>query len=175
MLLSLLRKDPLREVAGALFATAADQARDPRFFAVWGVPDTPEGRFEVLAAHVSLIMTRLAAEGPDAARLVQRLGESLFDHLDAGLRELGVGDLSVGRKIRTLAEDFYGRSAAYRKAIVEGEFEALRVVVARNIYGAVEGGEDITSYLRAAAAALSAQPGSRIRQGVVSFPETTPP
>ncbi|MBY0420926.1 MAG: hypothetical protein K2Q06_01395 [Parvularculaceae bacterium] len=172
MILSLWRKDPLRDAAEALYAAAADQARNVRFFADWGVPDTPEGRFEVLAAILSLLLNRLSDEGPEAQRLQRRLSETLFDQLDAALRELGVGDLSVGRKNRKLAEDFFGRATAYRAALFAGDEDALRIAVARNVYGATEGGAEIAAYLRAAAVALAAQPTARILQGVVSFPET---
>lgn len=130
---SLFRKDPARSQAEALFAALADQARAPEFHLAGRVPDTPEGRFDLLAVHMFLGVRRLRAEGPDAARMTRLLQEVFFERLDSALREMGVGDLSVGRKIRGLAEAFYGRYSAYEQNF-GAEGDAFERALARNVY-----------------------------------------
>lgn len=171
MILSLLRKDPVRDAAEALYAAAAEAARRPVFYADWGAPDTPEGRFEVLTAHMVLLLDRLAAEGKAAEKLAERTSEAHFSALDAGLRELGVGDLSVGRRIRKMAEAFFGRARAYRAALAADDAAALADAVARNVYGAETAPPALADYMRVAARALAAQPASRLAAGIVEFPE----
>lgn len=130
---SLFRKDPARSQAEALYAALADQARAPEFHFAGGVPDTPEGRFDLLSVHMFLGVRRLRAEGPDAAKMTSLLQEVFFERLDSALREMGVGDLSVGRKIRGLAEAFYGRYSAYEQNF-SAEGDAFENALARNVY-----------------------------------------
>lgn len=173
MILSILRKDPRREAAEALYTTVAEAARRPAFFVDWGVPDTAEGRFEVLALHMILLLDRLAADGPAAAKLAEMTSETYFEALDAGLRELGVGDLSVGRRIRTMAESYIGRAKTYRVALASRDIEHLEDALARNVYGALTapaGG--LASYMMMAAEALKSQPSARLVSGIVEFPAT---
>jgi cytochrome b pre-mRNA-processing protein 3 len=134
MLNFLFKKDPVRSQAETLYAAIAEQALAPEFFMVAGAPDTPEGRFDMIALHMFLAVERLRRDAPANDRLVQRLQEVFFEHLDGALREMGVGDLSVGRKIRGLAEAFYGRYAAYRDALFAGN-SALSAAIARNVLG----------------------------------------
>ena len=111
------------------------------FYLEHGVADTFEGRFELLILHAGPVLKRLneaEAPGPD---LAQDLVDAIFRHLDAGLREMGVGDLAVPKRIKKLAEAFLGRSAAYDSAIGEGQ-EAVEAALSRNVFdgGAVPGG-----------------------------------
>ena len=103
-----------------LYAAAAAQARTPDFYARMGIPDTAEGRFELYTLHVALILRRLKGQGPQAAETAQALFDAYLKGLDDALREMGVGDLSVGKKMRKLGEAFYGRVKHYDEA-----FEAL--------------------------------------------------
>lgn len=177
MILSLFRKDPLKDAADALFDAAVAQARAPVFYTDFGVADTVEGRFEVLSLHVFLLLRRLKAEDAGPRRFGQHLCDAYFANLDASLREMGVGDLSVGRKIRNMAEAFYGRAAAYERAMTGGEgAETLSAALARNVFGASDpaAGEALAGYARKADAALAAQPGGRLRAGLVAFPAPQP-
>ncbi|MEE2691905.1 MAG: ubiquinol-cytochrome C chaperone family protein [Pseudomonadota bacterium] len=174
MILSLLRKDPVQEAATALFTAAVDQARAPLFYEKFGVADTAEGRFEMLAMHVYLVLRRLKDASEPAERLSQRVLDAFFANLDASLREMGVGDLSVGKKIRALAESFYGRISAYEAAMKpSADVSALEAAVSRNVYehAASPFAPALARYFRAAAAYLGAQPVSRIANGVVRFPD----
>lgn len=172
MILSLLRKDPAREAADALFAAAAQAARDPVYFVDWTVPDTPEGRFEVQTITVVLLLDRLGQDGAPTARLTRKVCEAMFAALDAALRELGVGDLSVGRRIRKLAEDFYGRASAYRSGLKDADPAALDAAVARNVFGLKNAphAPAIARRMRDTARSLAQQPSSRLRSGIVDFP-----
>jgi len=131
MISSLFRKDRVRIQAETLFGEISAQARNPSLFLAGGAPDTVEGRFEMLALHLFLAVRRLRADAPAHDKLSRAIQELFFQELDSALRELGVGDLSVGRKIRALAEAFYGRADAYDRAISEGS-DALADAIARN-------------------------------------------
>jgi cytochrome b pre-mRNA-processing protein 3 len=118
--------------AAALYESAERQARSPALYSHMGAPDTVEGRFELLTLHVILLIERLRDLGRAA------LGQEVFDRhlsdLDGALREMGVGDLSVGRRMRDLGRVFYGRAAAFRQALdnVSDDIE-LENLVARTI------------------------------------------
>lgn len=132
MLETLFRKDPVRSQAETLYAAIADQARSPGFYTVARAPDTPQGRFDMLALHMFLALERLRVDAPATDRLTRLLQEIFFQSLDSALREMGVGDLSVGRRIRGLAESFYGRFSAYERA---ADADALAAAIARNVLG----------------------------------------
>ena len=93
------RKNPHEALAAALYARTAEQAREPGLFEACGIPDTLDGRFDALALHASLAIDRLRRE-PDGERLAQAFFDAMFRHLDLTLRELGVQDLGVGRRIK---------------------------------------------------------------------------
>ena len=174
MFKALFRKDPANAAGERLYAAAAEQARAEPFYAAMGAPDTVEGRFEMTALHVWLVLRRL--KGDEAARRVgQRLFDAMFSSFDAALRELGVGDLVVGKKIRKLAENFYGRAAAYDAALA-GDDEALAAALARNVYGDANPAKAATlaAYVRRAAEKLDGQDRERIVGGVVDFPAPEP-
>lgn len=156
MLRSLFRKDQAQSQAETLYAAAAGQARAPEFYRSAGAPDTPEGRFDLLALHMFLIVDRLRRDAPASDRMVKLVQEVFFQNLDSALREMGVGDLSVGRKIRGLAEAFYGRYGAYERAIGTQD-DALAGALARNILGTddIAAGAALADYARAAREALS--------------------
>jgi cytochrome b pre-mRNA-processing protein 3 len=163
MLNFLFKKDPVRSQAETLYAAIAEQALAPEFFAVAGAPDTPEGRFDMIALHMFLAVDRLRRDAPANDPLVQRLQEVFFERLDGALREMGVGDLSVGRKVRGLAEAFYGRYAAYRDALTAGN-GALGASIARNVLGLDDArkGAPLADYAMAARGVLSAAPVDKL-------------
>jgi cytochrome b pre-mRNA-processing protein 3 len=111
-LASLFRRNRHRDAALRLYHAIVAQARAPVFFAGFGVPDTFDGRFELIALHGYLVLNRLKAEGPRMAELAQELFDVMFADFDRGLREMGVGDLGVGRQVKTMAQAFYGRIGA---------------------------------------------------------------
>lgn len=159
VLKAVFRKDRLRSQAETLYAVLAGQSRAPEFHAVARVPDTPEGRFDLLAVHMFLVIERLRREAPETDRLVRLLQEVFFERLDFALREMGVGDLSVGRKIRALAEAFYGRYSAYETG-VRDDGGALDAALARNVFGSddLDQAKLLAAYVRAARTELDASP-----------------
>jgi cytochrome b pre-mRNA-processing protein 3 len=127
------RKKPGDELAAALYARTAEDARRSALFEDCGIPDTLDGRFDALALHAALMIDRLRRE-PDGEPLAQAFFDTMFRHLDLTLREIGVQDLGVGRRIKIMAEGLHGRALAYRAALAGGApplAEALR----RNAYG----------------------------------------
>lgn len=179
MILSLLRKDPAREPAEALYRRAVEQARAPSFYEDHGVADTVEGRTELVMLHVFLLLARLKGE-ESAKALALKVSEAFFENMDDALREAGVGDLSVGWKIRKIAEDLQGRLTAYDVASGDGAApEALAAALARNVYFSADAAvaEKLARYVRRALAALAAQPIALLKEGAVDFPppeETSP-
>lgn len=160
------------EVPLALYGAVVRQARVPAFYLEGGVPDTVEGRFEMVAAHACLVLRRLRQGGEAGKAMGQKLFDILFDDMDQTLREMGVGDLSVGRKIKALASSFYGRMQAYDEGFRD-EGSLLASALARNVYGEAEGtgphAEALAAYMRAADSALQDQPMEELLAGRVVF------
>jgi len=108
-----------RQIAQRLYRSAVAQAREPLWYRELGVPDTPEGRFEMIALHVALLLRRLRREGALGQALGQQLFDAMFVDLDGSLRELGVSDLAVGTYIKRLAGNLYARMDALDKGLVD--------------------------------------------------------
>lgn len=130
-----------------LYAHVVAAAREPALFVECHVPDTVIGRFESLALHMALTLRRLRELPAPANDVAQDLVDRFFADMDSSLRELGIGDLSVPKKIKKLAQDFYGRAGAYDAALApDAAPGALREALARNLLG------DVNDLERAAAA-----------------------
>lgn len=133
----LRRNKKIKDAAYVLFTEIVAQARRPKFYSDWGVADTLDGRFDLIILHVALVVNRLESCGSNrqVALLIRYLQEALFDNMDMSLRELGVGDMSVGKKVKIMAEAYYGRAAAYSTAIGSDNMTSnLIPVLIRNIY-----------------------------------------
>jgi len=113
----LTRPEPAKAAGRRLYAALVAQARAPRLYGELGAPDTPDGRFEVYTLHVLLALARLKGGGRRAAAVSQAVFDAYLGGLDHGLRELAVGDLSVGKTMRKLAGAFYGRARALEIAL----------------------------------------------------------
>ena len=176
MFKSLFRKDPSIEAGEALYGAAVEQARNVVFYERFGVPDSVEGRFEMVALHAWLVLRRLKGGEVAGAQVVsQKFSDAMFTSLDAALREMGVGDLVVSKKIRKLAENFYGRIGAYEGALgleTNAGEDGLDASLARNVYESADGAiaTALGLYVRGAAVFLDEQPQSRLVGGLVRFP-----
>ena len=115
-----------------------EQARQPAFFTECGVPDTLDGRFELICLHAFFYLHRLKAERPRRAGLCQRFFDAMFADLDRALREMGTGDLSVGKQVKRMAQGFYGRIRAYEEGLAADD-SVLGAALARNLFGTVAG------------------------------------
>lgn len=136
------KKDPLSEAADALLAQVIAQSRRKTHYCEGGVPDTLEGRFEMMVVAAFPVFYRLKSQGEQAERLSQMLFDRMFREIDMALREMGVGDLSVPRKIKAMAQGFYGRVIAYERALEADDMPGLRDAVARNVFASLEGEPD---------------------------------
>ena len=132
MFRSLFRKRPSDRQALDLYALAVEQARQPEFYTDLGVQDRIDARFELYTLHVLLLYVRLRKAGDREAELAQDIFDHYVSALDNVLRELGVGDVGVGKKMRKLGEALYGRMTTYEKALTDGDREALVAAIARN-------------------------------------------
>ncbi|MGH6883030.1 ubiquinol-cytochrome C chaperone family protein [Hypericibacter sp.] len=171
----LFRSEPQKEAAERLYAALVAQAREPAFYREGRVPDSLDGRFELVALHAFLLLRRLQTEGQPGARLAQALFDRMFVDMDESLREIGVGDLSVGKRVKAMAKAFYGRAAAYEAALADPAPATLEEALARNLYGTLPDRQGLplaamAQYLRRAAAEVGAQPGASLLAGRVSFP-----
>jgi cytochrome b pre-mRNA-processing protein 3 len=147
------------------------RARDPELFTAWEVPNTLDGRFEMLALHAFLVLNRLKREAA-AKDFAQILFDTMFADLDRGVREMGAGDMGVGRQVKAMARGFYGRIAAYEKGL--GDEAELHAALRRNLFGTVQSRPepvvaDAARYMRHQAATLAAVPVETFLAGEVPF------
>ena len=162
-----------QDAAHALYLRLVAQARDPFLFRGLGVPDTREGRLEAVLLHAMLVMRRLQREGEPGRRLAQDLFDLMFADIDRHLREWGVGDLSVGKRVKAVAQSFYAQAAAAEPALAAGDAAALVPVLARNVYEADPAAPtlagELAAYLLAQAAWLAALPAAALLAGEATF------
>jgi cytochrome b pre-mRNA-processing protein 3 len=125
------RRRKSSDAARRLYDAMVARARAPVFHAGYTVPDTLDGRFDLLTAHAFLALEALASYGPEGNRLGAELVDLLFAGFDEALRELGVSDFGIARRMKALAGAFYGRLGAYREARTE---ETLAGALIRNLY-----------------------------------------
>ncbi len=135
MIFKLFRADPRRTAIARLYERVATASRAPGLYVALDVPDTVEGRFEALCLHVVLVLRALRDQPPPAPEVANALAEAFFRDLDAVLRESGVGDAKVPKRMKPLAEAFYGRAQAYDRALGAGQEAELAEALGRNVTG----------------------------------------
>jgi cytochrome b pre-mRNA-processing protein 3 len=121
-------------IAHSLYGAIVTQARAPVFYRDFGVPDSVDGRFDMILLHAFLLFEKLKALGPEGAALAQEIVDLFFLDMDRSLREMGVSDLGVPRRVRTMAESFAGRSTAYHAAVARRDVDALAAAIGRNLF-----------------------------------------
>jgi len=170
-ILQLFRRRHSNEAAKQLHQTIVAQARQPGFYTALGVPDTLDGRFELIALHGFLVMHRLKAD-PAGIGLARDVAETIFDDLDASLREMGAGDLGVGKRVKKMGEAFYGRVAAYDAGLAAGG--DLEDALRRNLYGTAQSSAETLAaaagYVRNCYNALKECNFSDLLKGHLRFP-----
>ena len=132
---SLFRRSPNKALIDRLHGEIMAGARQPAFFLEYGVADTVEGRFELLCLLATAAVRRIETLECVGPQIAQELTDAFFTHFDVALREMGVGDLTVPKKIKKMAQGWLGRGNAYRAAIAAGDEQALSLAIARNVYG----------------------------------------
>jgi cytochrome b pre-mRNA-processing protein 3 len=175
MLSRLFRRDRRGEaIASSLYGAIVAQARRPALYAGLGVPDSVAGRFEMVLLHTILVTRRLALAG-EAGRAA---GQGVFDlfcrDMDHSLREMGVGDLSVPKKMRKVGEAYFGRAAAYEPGLAAGDAAVLAEPIGRTVFTEDSGlgaAGALAAYAVAAADKLKAQDEEAIRAAGPDFPD----
>jgi cytochrome b pre-mRNA-processing protein 3 len=155
-LVSLFRRRPYERAGFGLYAAAVAAARDPWHCSpTVGAPDSLNGRFDLVGLHVALLIRRLRADpDPRGAALAQAVFDAMFADMDTNLREMGVGDLAVGKRVKRMWEAFHGRALAYEAALDSADPAAMRDALLRNVWRA-EAGSPAALAAAAGAAALA--------------------
>ncbi len=169
-------------IAQRLYAALTAQARRPDFYLSCGVPDTIDGRFEMVALHAFLLFRRLKGHGEKAAAVAQSVYDVMFGDFDASVREMGAQDLGVGRRIKFMTEAMNGRFQAYEAGLAhiqsQGGQTELELALKRNLYGTIEPVEEclkrMLDYVKRADAELAAVPIDQLMRGVLHFPALEP-
>jgi cytochrome b pre-mRNA-processing protein 3 len=154
-----------------LYTQAVQAARRPWFYGRLSVPDTLDGRFDMIALHVVLLLHRLRPAGESGPRLAQAVFDAMFADMDFNLREMGVSDMNVGKRNKQMWEALHGRAMAYEAALDDPA--ALAEALGRNVWrgAAPEGAAAaLAGYVARARDALAAQPIERLEAGQVGFP-----
>lgn len=159
--------------ASEIYGRVVAQARQPAFYARAGVPDTPEGRYELVVLHLWLAVDRLQAAGLAGQQLARVVTERFVEDMDDNLREMGVGDTAVPKKVKRAAAGLLERAQAYRKALESGDSGAIRDVLASSI--AVEGATGLQTgmladYVEDAHRMLATQTDTDVLSGRIQFP-----
>jgi cytochrome b pre-mRNA-processing protein 3 len=157
----------------SLYTAAVAAAREPFLYRTLGVADTLDGRFDLVCLYTFLLVRRLRREAEPGPALAQAVFDAMFSDMDVTLREMGVGDLSVGRRVRAMWEAFNGRAHAYDAALAAADAPALEAALIRNVWRGMPPPEGSAASLRrlatAQAAFLDAQPFAALAAGEVSF------
>ncbi len=164
----LFRRAANTVVIDRLYAAIVAASRDRSLFIDFAIPDTFEGRFESLALHAVLVLRRLQSCQEPGPEMAQDLVDTVFRHFDRTLREMGVGDTTVPKRMKTIAEAFLGRSAAYDLALRSAQ-DALAGPLSRNVYSGRQDAKALARYAAACAAALDETSLQTLIDGTVPF------
>lgn len=176
----LFRRDGDGQAARAAYSSIVAQARRPEFYERLGVPDSLDGRFEMIVLHVCLLLRRLKGQGGAAEAFGRTVTEALVSDMDASLRELGVGDLAVPKRIKAMVNGLYGRVGAYEAGLAAEGPRGIEVALENNVYGTVLDSDpalvaEMAGYVRRAAAELARRPVEELVAGRVGFAEPVEP
>ncbi|HWM81658.1 MAG TPA: ubiquinol-cytochrome C chaperone family protein [Pseudolabrys sp.] len=178
MIWTRFHRQPKRGNIAGLYGMIVAQARSPSFYRDLAVPDTVNGRFDMIVLHLALVMWRLTGTGQEA--FSQDLFDTFCRDMDGNLREMGISDLKVPKEMKRMGEAFYGRIKAYGACFSADTDAALAAAISRNIYGkapdqmpdggSVEVGR-MTAYTRTAARMLQEQETAGLTDGRIRFPD----
>jgi cytochrome b pre-mRNA-processing protein 3 len=167
-------RTPSRGTIETIYGMIVAQARQPLFYQTLGVPDSVDGRFDMVVLHLWMVLRQLKRVG-DASGLAQGLFDRFCSDMDHNLRELGTGDLAVPRRMREFGEAFYGRSAAYEQALAAQEAQ-LAEALCRNIFNgkADEQAQQLAAYVEQALAGLAMLDQAQLVGASWRFPSPVP-
>lgn len=169
------RKKANLAVVRRQYETITRTARNPLFYREMNAPDTVMGRFEILVLHMVLFFRHSRNAGDIAQMVAQEIVEAFFEDIDHSMRELGIGDAGVPKRMKKLTRMFYGRVKSYEDAIAAGDAAALAAALGRNIHPAAEADappmDALAAYALVADAGLAAVPARHFEDGTVAFPD----
>ncbi len=173
MIFPLFRRGARPDTISTLYGTIVAQARMPSFYREFAVADTVNGRFDLLALHMCLVLERFSTE-PSLRTVGQGLFDRFWQDMDHNLREMAVGDLAVPKRMRALGEAYYGRAQAYREALATADEGTLVEALARNVYAGEPADpvapHRLAAYVREAVGELAGQDPARMAEGILRFP-----
>lgn len=173
MLFGLFRRRS-RDAEHKAYCEIVAQARQPVFYTEFLVPDTIDGRFDLIVVHAVLYFRRMRGEGREVSEFAQNVFDLFFSDMDASLREMGVSDTRVPKKVKVMGEAFYGRADAYIPSIDNGDTEELAAALGRNLF--TEAPEPVAQlklarYVIEAAKVLGDQSSADLMKGEISWPD----
>jgi cytochrome b pre-mRNA-processing protein 3 len=171
MIFNLFRKDTATEPVYAVYRSIVAQSRQPFFYADWQVPDTVTGRFDMISLHLALLFRRLRAGNQAQKDFSQAVFDLFFKDMDRSLREMGVGDLGVPKRIQKMGNVFFGLLAAMNEAMDRDDVDGLQAVLSRNIFQGEDGPHvaALAQYIMAGDRGLAAQITGNITNGQINF------
>ncbi|GGA51119.1 ubiquinol-cytochrome C chaperone family protein [Pelagibacterium lentulum] len=171
MILPFFRKNRLSAPVYAVYNAIVAQSRHEIFYAQWSVPDTLTGRFDMISLHMAMVFRRLRQDDKATKEFAQALFDCFFFDMDRSLREMGVGDLSVGKRIEKMGSLFYGMLANLNAALDSGDANELESVISRNILDGKtsETSQQFAAYINRLEDQLRSQPASSIVAGELTF------
>lgn len=170
-------------ITANLYSAVVAAARQPKIYADWGVPDTPLGRYEMISLHMVLALRRMKNANQALRDASQDMTDHFFREVDHSLRELGVGDVGVPKRMKKLAKMFYGRAESYGEAIEANDVDALQQALERNVWPAGKKGEappehdsaPLAAYALNAADGLKRATDATLSTGQIRFPDLGSP
>lgn len=172
-LLSVFRRSSHERAGFTLYGAAVATARSPYFYAELAVRNSVEGRLDLIHLHAALLVRRLRRDADKRGpALAQAVFDAMFSDMDVNLREMGVSDLVVGKRVRGLWEAFHGRAIAYEAALDAADQAAMAISLARNVWreeGAIPAAERLARISFAQAENLQSQIFTKLLAGEVRF------
>ncbi len=179
MLKWLSARSDRRRKADDLYGAVVAQARSPGLYAELGVPDTMGGRYEMIVVHLMLVLERLRSGGAEAETVSRMTLERFVTDMDDCMREIGVGDMSVPKRVKKAAAGFYERAHIYREILDKNDTAALSEALARYVYQDDEAapgrGAMLAAYVQTAAMAAQDWSPQTVVDAQMAFPPASPP
>lgn len=173
MALRLFRSDPNAPIVAALHDAVVAGARRPDLYARLGAPDNPFGRVESIMLHALLVIRRLRALPAPAGAVAQDLVDKMFADFDRGFRQIGISDLGVPKKMKSLGSDWLGRIEAYSGPLDQGDEGALAAALARNMLsrdGEADAARPLARHIFACERRLATAPWAELQRGAIVWP-----
>jgi len=167
------RARPDAAISTTLYGAIVAQARNTALYTDLAVPDTVEGRFEMVVAHMALVLARLSQGDASAVAVSQGVFDVFCVEMDDALRSMGVKDTSVGKRMRSVGEAFYGRAGAYDAALAKDDRSELAAILQRTVYGGDEpvAAAGLADYMCAVSGVLAATPVDEVAKASIDWPE----